>query len=971
MLSSYLWVGMLTIKLLGGFEITLDGKPVALSRRHIRLLAFLLLNPGRHSRINVAEAFWPDEGEVRLSNLRHNIYMLRHALGESDKHQVRLIGSDDIRFQVQPEDCIDVLLFDHVDPSQTELSILINLANSFGTPDQLIIDFFPEQRLEQIIKQHDRVLARIAECFLEQSDIANAILWVDRRIQHDPTHEDAYIAKMQVLAEAGLEEAIVAVADSYEHNTQTRVSARLRRECVRLTEKASKKAEQGLLPSHNLPHFDGALVGRTRELKWIVDRLQRTDHPIITIAGMGGMGKTRLAVEAASRVLRKFQDGVYFVNTTYTSDLTTLAIQIAQSMGFRFFGGAPPEQQLIDRLRGKCVLLILDAAEHALENSEDRQVVTWLDQLVDAADQISIIATSRERLLSPHEVVLDLSGLSVPEDLDEAHATDADAVKLFLRLAERRLGEDMPLHDVAHICRLVQGMPLAIEMAASWVRVRTCREIAAGIQDALDLSSRVEHPAPIRQYASLRASFDYSWQQLDPAERLLFMKLGAFESSCSPEAAKQVANASGGSLLALADKSFIRREASGYFAMHELLRQYGREKFKDPAYTLDIESTQQRLIDYFADFAEIQHAAHSVGYDRFELEWINLLAVIHLAHARAAWEYVIRLVRALTDAWDYRARYGDALKGHGLAIGAAKAVGNRPMLLRSLRWQGRMLLEQGHYVEANAHYETALGMALDEEDEVEIAFIKYQQAWAKLEQGELEPCQSLLEESIKILEEYGHTAKLPEIFNFLARLHLQQGNPNAAAAAAERSRAIQEPIGPSSYLAHAYKWLSEAAQDVKDWDKAREYCEHALSISQQVNDAFAVTSCQYVLARIHTQTGQDLSTGLVLAEQACRSFHKLGVKKSEVYAKGLTGQLHRRLGHRQKALDILAQCLRELEIMGDTYACVNYRMHLGDAMKDMGDQDAACTQWQVALAAAMQQSHPLVSDLRTRLSGCR
>ncbi len=966
---------MLSVKLLGALEIVLDGKPVVLSRRHARLLTYLLLNPIRHARVQVADVFWPDDGEQRLSNLRHNIYVLRQALGESDKQQQRVLGNDDIRFQLLPGDWVDVLLFDQVDPLTANLQTLIDLANSYADPAHEVADLFSVRRLEHVYKQQSRILARIVDLFAKENDIQNALIWAERGIEHEIESEDAYIMKMAILAEAGSEAGIADVLDQYERNNEVRVSTHLRHEYNRLSEQARKMADQGSLPKHNLPHFDTQLIGRQDEIRQVMDKLRDNYGRMVTLVGMGGMGKTRLAAESARPLLREFPDGIFFVSMAQVDSVADIVTRIAHVLGFRFLSGSPPDHQLIDRLFNKNMLLVLDAFEHALMRDEDRPVITWLDQLLDAAEQVKLMVTSRERLLSPHESVIDVLGLPVPTDLDDPKLMRCESVTMFQQLARRRYSGDMPVRDMARICKLVQGMPLAIELAASWVRVRSCAEIADGIAQGLDLMAQSDGAGPVpteyeQQHVSLRASFEYSWQQLDRDEQLRFMRLSAFASSCSSEAAKSVADASGGSLMALADKSFIYRESNGYFAMHDLLRQFGREKFTDPQHAQDYEFIQQRMIGYFVEFAQLQSATQLTGHDRLELEWVNLLAVLVLAHRRNAWDAVLQIVTALTDPWDGRARYADALKGHALAVDAAVALNQRPMLLRSLRWQGRMLLEQGLYEPADQLYRQALSMAYDEEDEREIAVIKYDQAWSRLEQNDFEHSEALIAESIALLEEYDHIPELPAMLNIQARLFLQKGDLKQAKQSAERARLIEEPRGPSSYLAHSYKWLSEVAQDEGNWDKAREYGERALSISQSVKDKFAIASAQYALARIHVRTGYKPNVGMALAENAFRTFHDLGVKKSAVYAKGIMGQLQRRLNNPILAREILMQCLGELTKMKDAYACVNYGMHLGDVFKDLGEHDAACTYWREAFISAARQHHPFEEKLRERLHGC-
>jgi predicted ATPase len=331
-------------------------------------------------------------------------------------------------------------------------------------------------------------------------------------------------------------------------------------------------------PAHNLPAQTTPFVGREDELAELKKLLNDPGMRLITLQGPGGMGKTRLAIEAASRT-DHFALGAHFVALAPLTDPNNIPTAIADTLKFQFTRGAEdPIQQLCDYLQEKSILLILDNFEHVTAGSG------VVDQLLHSAPNLKILVTSRERLNLQSETIYRIEGMDFPDWKTPAEAMQYSAAQLFVQSAKRAQPDFSLKPDevryVAQICRQVQGMPLGIVLAASWVEMLSLREIAAEIEKSVDFLETEQRDIPTRQ-RSIRAVFDYSWNLMSMEERIAFKKLAIFRGGFTREAAQEVTSASLRTLMTLVNKSLVRRNANGRYEIHEMLRQYAEDKLKE------------------------------------------------------------------------------------------------------------------------------------------------------------------------------------------------------------------------------------------------------------------------------------------------------------------------------------------------------------------------------------------------------
>src|SRR5258706_15089670 len=325
----------------------------------------------------------------------------------------------------------------------------------------------------------------------------------------------------------------------------------------------------------NLPQQMTPFVGRAGELARLTERLSDPNCRLLTLVGPGGIGKTRLALEAAQQQSANFAHGVHFVSLAPVDSPDLLIFAIGSTLGFSFYGQDVPAVQLRNYLREKLILLVLDNFEHLLDGTP-----LLLDLLADAP-RLKLLITSRERLNMQGEWALQVEGMDYPQVGETVQLESYAAVQLFVQSAQRvqaSFSLTADPHGVLCICQLLEGMPLGILLAAAWVGVLSVQEILQEIQQNLNFLETDQRDMPERQ-RSLRATIDYSWKLLTEDERDAFEKLSMFRGGFTRDAAQYITGASLKTLRALVNKSLLRREASsGRYEIHELLRQYGEEQ---------------------------------------------------------------------------------------------------------------------------------------------------------------------------------------------------------------------------------------------------------------------------------------------------------------------------------------------------------------------------------------------------------
>ncbi len=382
----------------------------------------------------------------------------------------------------------------------------------------------------------------------------------------------------------------------------------------------------------NLPRPQTPFIGREPELLALGHLLQDPHCSLLTIVGPGGIGKTRLAIEAGHQSTELFPDGTWFVPLASLNSPDMMVPAIADAIAFKFQDSTDPQAQLLRHLRAKRALLVLDNAEHLLDG------VGVLTEILKECPQVKLLVTSRERLSLLSEWVFEIEGLPVPLNDQVEQFAAYSSVALFLQSA-RRVSAGFELREdeqpwVLKICQTMEGIPLGIELSAAWVGLLSCREIAQEIKQNFDFLS-VSMRDLSERHRSLRATLDHSWKLLNDEEKLTLSRLSVFRGSFGREAAQSICGASLAVLSSLRNKSLLYRTDRDDYSLHEIISQYASLKLAENP------EENERVKD--------QHAAYYVQYlakwekalqSSQQLETLNRMAEV-IEDLSQGWQHMV------------------------------------------------------------------------------------------------------------------------------------------------------------------------------------------------------------------------------------------------------------------------------------------------------------------------------------------
>lgn len=661
----------------------------------------------------------------------------------------------------------------------------------------------------------------------------------------------------------------------------------------------------------NLPTPPTPMVGREVEVSRIAEILSGAECRLLTLVGPGGIGKTRLAIAAAERLAADCADGIYFVSLAVVTAPESILAAVASALGFGFHGSADPKAQLISYLQPKALLLVLDNLEHLLEG------VDIVAELLQQAIGVKVLATSRERLGLSGEWVLDIHGLGVPAPVAQSDAAlppnwdRSSAVSLFLQSA-RRCNPQFAVQPadysaIVQICQMVEGIPLGIELAAAWVRVLTCREIAHEIERSLDFLATTARDVPHRQ-RSLRAAFDHSWRLLPEEEQMILRRLSVFRGGFTRGAAERVAGATLLSLATLMAKSLALRNDDGRYDLHQIIRQYAAEKLDEAGEAEAIHTRHWHAFLAMAEAADVARNSpeHMQLVDQLELESDNIqsaLAFLIEHNLEQAWRFVGMLepfwYRRPVSEVDY---WYSRLTEAGAEVVQTIAPGLRGRVLLVLATFKASLDE----LMVMAHEVLELARAADDHRITAIALAIL--GTEGIVSGDFSQSSIRFDEAQRLAEESNDRATLATVLSEHGEAERYQGRYAQAVEYYSASLALAQSIGRSDLIASGMISLAKLALRQGEPQKAQTLLVPALEIWEAIHDQVGLTYSQLLLARAVTIQGEYERARAIVAEAEAAS-HGVGFHGVDNFIAVVIGEVEYLLGRVDRARQLYEQAI--------------------------------------------------------------
>jgi predicted ATPase/DNA-binding SARP family transcriptional activator len=948
---------VLSLSLLGPLQIARDGKPLAvrLTAKAQALLAYLAVEADMpHPRDFLAGLLWPDHPQAAARNsLRQALHQLRRALGKAAPPFL-LVTRQAVQFNSASDHSLDVAEFSalirecdgHVHRRRETCGVCVerlqravtlyrgDLLTGFFLKDSAAFEEWALVTREQLARQALAALHSLAEYHALRRDYQRMEYVARRQIEIDPFQEGAHRQVMRALAWSGQRNAALAhygaLCQMLAQDLDTPPDAETA--TMRAQIESDSLQPPTPPPLHNWPTYLTPFFGRERELAQISKYLQAADVYLLTIIGPGGIGKTRLVLRAAEQEAFAFRDGACFVPLDDVS-VPELAISaIASALHVSFSESADPKHQLLNYLRNKDLLLVLDGLEHLVEESD------LVSDLLSACPTLKVLAASREGLNLKQEWRLYLQGLSSPDSGALADLETCSAVQLFLQRA-RQVRPEFALSEsdrsaVACICELVDGMPLALELAAGWVKVLSCAQIAHEIERGADFLVTSMRDVPDR-HRSVRAVFEHSWRLLSEEEQSALRQLAVFCSGFCLDAAEAVVSllgtpgsgqlpveseASSSTLLhplrtllsSLVDKSLLQVMPSGRYEQHSLVRQYAEERLTESPG--EDEQSRER---------------HGRYYVSRVLQWGQQLKSAQQAQALAEMGQEMGNVRA---AWRW------AVSGRRWAeIG--RCLTGLIIFYRSHSWwlEGEAVLGQAVATLSEAGPDAIAG---DPVKAIVLGTALVDQGVCCVQLSRLEQAEGLLKKSLPLLDPAATgSVVLAMALGWLGTAEIAQGKHELGGEHLQQGLVVAQESGDRWCIA-MLRLLSGHYARMRDLAEAAEHYRASLSIFRDLGDRRLMATPHFYLGEMMRLSG-DLAGAEPHLEESLAFAREVGAPQLTGWSLAALGSVACGLGDYSEAQRRFQESLALAGEIGDVWTVIANCLGLGAVASALHDDAAA------------------------------
>jgi len=737
---------------------------------------------------------------------------------------------------------------------------------------------------------------------------------------------------------------------------------------------------------HNLPAQPTALIGREQAIATICGLVRRAEVRLVTLIGPGGTGKTRLALQSAAELLDEFSDGVWFINLAPISDPSLVTAIVAQILGMRESGGRPLLDQLKDYLWEKQLLLLLDNFEQVADASP------LVGELLAAAPRLNVLATSRMPLHLSGEREYAVAPLALPpkeparagQDMvlgsqfsvlsSTTELTHYEAVRLFIERAQA-VKADFAVTNanapaVAEICYRLDGLPLAIELAAARIKLLPPQALLTRLGSRLKLLTGGARDLPERQQ-TIRNTIDWSYQLLDAGEKKLFTRLGVFVGGWTLEAAEAVCNVDGDlpmdivdGIAALLDKSLVRQieelEGEPRFMMLETIREYALEQLGARG---EADAIRQQHAIYFLELAEqaepwirFMRPEREPWLERLEAEQGNLRAALDWFGERQELELGLRLAGALGVFWQLRFHWGE---GRAWLEAALPRSGNLSEAARAkaLASAAHLSRSMGGLTTARAYAEEGLALLRRLGDKAAVAFALYLLGQITQDTGEYAQARDCAEESLALFDEANNQWGRTYILDLLGQIALVQGDVAQAAVYNEEVLTFYRQLGYKRGVGHFLIQKGAIAQLQGDWEDAVALYAESLAICREIgHKSLTVGGLQSLGAAVLHQ-GDTRRAAACFAEGLALS-RELGSRSGIAYSLAGMAGVAAAQGHSERSARLFGAAEALFDATGQVVEPVDraeYDRHAAVARTQLGDHAFAAA-WEAGRAMTIEQA---------------
>jgi predicted ATPase/DNA-binding SARP family transcriptional activator/tetratricopeptide (TPR) repeat protein len=942
----------LRIYLLGPMRIEQDAVPIHFPRRKVEsLLAFLLLHPEQHNRDQLATLFWGDSTDAQARHsLRTAISTVRQLVSAD------LLLTDRDHVQLNPNF-----------PLWTDLDELFDLENEFDYTNrdllharlalwqgELLAGFYDEW----ITVEREHYGTRLIKLFLQvtqnlraASEYEQAIAVAQRLLTIDPANEYAHQHLMFCYVASGDRPAALRQYELCERALADELDASPLPETVALYHWIKQYDGDGASSAAkitNLPIPLSSFVGRTRETAEIKRLLtvslrqngkngsdKKGTVRLLTLMGAGGSGKTRLAIQTATDLIDSFDHGVWWVELAALGDGALVARAVAKVLGVRETAEVSVIQSVANFVGDKQMLVVIDNCEHLIE-----PCAQLASALLERCPNLQILATSREALNITGEMLWHVPTFAVP---DPAKLTLVDLLINFesLRLFSERAAAVQPgftltadnAKAVVEICQRLDGIPLAIELAAARVKLLSVEQIATYL--TRELGARFElltqgSRAAMPRHQTLRATIDWSYALLDEAERLLFRQVAVFRGGFTLELLQKVVAANrqgnqraGASILdllaQLVDKSLVLVEGYGEqnrYRMLETLREYALEHFPSAA---ELQRYQQQHAETFLQLAEeaepnLHRAQQETWLNRLEAEHDNLRAALEHFLARGDSEKALRLSTLLLRFWEVRGYVSEGRNWLKVAL-ADRGTAPEGVLARALNAAGWLAFRQGDLAYARQVHEEALWVFELAEEEIGVADTLCYLAGIDMDQGHYERVQKRLEDALALYRVSNHQLGIANAHNRLANLAWDQDRFADAIEYHRSNIAIYQSLDMPLSVAHSSLGMGDNERMLDNFDSACHYYQECIRLARSVGHRGLVAASLKSLGLLASKEG-DYEQARLYGTEALSIFRELGDRIHTAFALSHLGNVAQHFGENSLALTHFGECLQIMYEVG-------------------------------------------------------